>query len=685
MLFWDVSLSMENRNINGELDYLNNFFKADEVYDLTLIKFNSEVVLKKQFKLLQGDWNELKEELINSVYDGATSYQCFDEVQTGERLLIFSDGNENMARSKLPKGAKTTFVNAANPYSADIKKKLKEHQVETVDLIPEKPEILEGRTLYTGTVYTKNAPLAGANVQIKNSARGAVTDINGNFEIYAEETDTLVFSYLGKGLQQKMPDKNGKMDVWLDHRALQLDEVVVEGELQKQKEQQNTGYGKKDKDRVGYAVSTVKSGDINSVETTTGQALNGKVSGLNVGPTAKAGQSDLSKAVIRGISSFKLTNHPLIVIDGVPLNRSQPSNEFNSASNSFYDFIDPNNIHEITVLKGLAASNRYGSLGNNGVILITTKTAYAEASVSGKKDKKAPEYIEKVKEKEALYITDIRKQPGTEEKYETYLTYRSLYGRSPSFYINVYKALKEQIPEEAGHILMNIVEKYEDRPHVLRMLAYTLEEDKKYKLATEIYERIRGIEEGKVQALLDQANIDALNKKPKEAFIHLAELRADKSHNNYDLKKLLVNDIRHLVRNSPELRSDPEVPAFFKSNVNYAARIVFEWNDPNAEFNLQFIDPKKNYSDWEHSRNDAQQFTEHQKTGLLSQEYIIEEGPKGMWLINLKYLGNGSSEPSYFKVKLINNFGKPNEHTEIRYFSARETGLNQNILKLYVN
>ena len=219
----------------------------------------------------------------------------------------------------------------------------------------------------TGNVTDADGlPLPGATVLIENTTRGAATDFDGNYSINAASGETLVISYVGFA-DVKIPiGANDVYDVSMQADN-QLQEVVV------------TSLGiKREKRAIGYAIAKVDSDKVtNRPEGDIGRLLRGKAAGVNI--TSSNGLSGSSTNItIRGYTSITGSNQPLFVIDGVPFGSDTNNTEafFDSGTETsrFLD-LDPNNIEEINVLKGLSATSLYGSRGRNGVILITTKNS----------------------------------------------------------------------------------------------------------------------------------------------------------------------------------------------------------------------------------------------------------------------------------------------------------------------
>ena len=229
-------------------------------------------------------------------------------------------------------------------------------------------------TKISGTVTDGNEPIIGASIRVKGTTTGAVTDMDGRFTLDVKPGTELLVSYVGyKDVTVKAA--NG-MTIKLEEESTALSEVVV------------TALGiKRDRKALGYGVSEVKGEELTKAkETNVINSLSGKVAGLVVQNTA-GGASGSTRVLLRGNTEISGNNQPLYVIDGVPLDNTN----FGSAgTEGGYDLgdgisaINPDDIENMTVLKGPAASALYGSRASHGVILITTKKA--------EKDKISVEY-----------------------------------------------------------------------------------------------------------------------------------------------------------------------------------------------------------------------------------------------------------------------------------------------------
>ncbi len=216
----------------------------------------------------------------------------------------------------------------------------------------------------TGVVTDDSGSLPGVSVIIKGTTTGTETDFDGNYTITANTGDVLVYSFIGMTTKSVTVGTDTTINVVLASDNV-LEEVVV------------TAYGiKKEKRSVGYAVQEVKAEAItNSGASNVLDALSGKSSGVQI--TRSSGSAGGgSRIVIRGATSMVGNNQALIIIDGVRSNnetlQSQASTAGTASSNRLMD-LNSDDIENISVLKGAAATAVYGTAGSGGVILITTK------------------------------------------------------------------------------------------------------------------------------------------------------------------------------------------------------------------------------------------------------------------------------------------------------------------------
>ena len=201
---------------------------------------------------------------------------------------------------------------------------------------------------------TTGEPIIGANVIVKGTTNGTITDFDGNFLLNANKGDIIIISFIGYRSQEAQAAAS--MNIILKDDTELLDEVVV------------IGYGSVKKDDLSGSVVAIKAEEMNKGAVTSPQELiMGKVPGLSVsqGDGAPGAGSTIR---IRGGASLNASNDPLIVIDGIPV-----SNDAAPGTSNALATINPNDIETFTVLKDASATAIYGSRASNGVIIIQTK------------------------------------------------------------------------------------------------------------------------------------------------------------------------------------------------------------------------------------------------------------------------------------------------------------------------
>jgi TonB-linked SusC/RagA family outer membrane protein len=213
---------------------------------------------------------------------------------------------------------------------------------------------LAQETEINGTVTSdEGETLPGVTILVQGTDRGTTTNLDGTYTIIAAPDDVLLFSFIGFVSREINVEGRTQIDVQLTERVAELDELIV------------TGYSVQ---RRGDITGSISTADLDNVASQTSssvlQRLDGNVAGVTVQTSGSPGAR--STVRIRGISSFQ-NNDPLYIIDGTPVE--------DDAAN----WLNPNDIESIQVLKDASAASIYGSRANNGVIIIETKKGQAGA------------------------------------------------------------------------------------------------------------------------------------------------------------------------------------------------------------------------------------------------------------------------------------------------------------------
>ncbi len=246
----------------------------------------------------------------------------------------------------------------------------------------------------------KGEPLAGATVSIKGTTQGSITGADGSFTLsIPNDQAVIIVSYVGYNKKEVAVGSQTVLNVSLAPNDGNLQEVVV------------TALGVSRESRtLGYAVSTINAEVMTKArETNIGNSLAGRVAGLNVKGTS-GGPGGTAKILMRGMPSMNSAGSPLIVINGVPMDNTQrgSAGEWGGADGGDgLGNLNPDDIENMTVLKGQSASALYGARASNGVILITTK--------KGRKGDFSVDYNLNYSLDRAMNLTDFQYEYGQGE------------------------------------------------------------------------------------------------------------------------------------------------------------------------------------------------------------------------------------------------------------------------------
>lgn len=257
-----------------------------------------------------------------------------------------------------------------------------------------------------GLVYAQSRQVTGkitgddgsavpfATVQIKGTTKGTTADENGAFKLAITDGATLIVRAVGYEQKELLVGSESTVSIVLVASSKTLDEVVV------------TALGlKRSSSQLGYSVAKVDNANLtNAKVTNVTTGLQGKVSGLQVN-LVNNGVNPQTRVVLRGNRSLTGNNQALVVLDGVPVPQSVLS------------ALNPNDVEDMTVLKGANAAALYGSEGVNGALIITTKR--------GKEGRMSVTYSNTTSLEKVMYLPDMQYEFGAGYDLNTYVAYEN--------------------------------------------------------------------------------------------------------------------------------------------------------------------------------------------------------------------------------------------------------------------
>ena len=523
----------------------------------------------------------------------------------------------------------------------------------------------------SGKVTYLNVALPNVNIIVNNNEQGTESDEKGNYLIKANIGDVITYNYVGFEIITILTeDITRVLNIEMVVKANDLDEIVIkstnkESDYNKSKERFSTSKGLVNQEAAGYSVVYIGGNKIDLIYASLTEALDGRVAGVRLDPST-------GKLAIRTKTSIFYDAPVLWDVDGVIFTDEPPIN-FASIENIF-------------ILKSLAATNLYGSLGAGGVIVITTKIGALINSIEEKKNI-AKQYTNKtiynndafvISEKEMWNSNKTIILKGFNNKQKAFDYYQNNIQPQPDSFSETIKIARlfnayYNDRDISINILNELLIKYQKNPEIVKAIAYQIDHLNANVEAEKIYEKVFTLRPAYAQSYRDLANVYIKNNKFKRAWrMYMGYMLQQKVGSEQKINELLFNEMEWLYYNRKNQAGIKEsfVPNNTISEFRKDIRLIFEWNTSEAEFNLEFVNPDKQSYVFEHNLISNKELIENEKKiGYSSKEFFIDYlGAEG-WLINITYLGNKKPEPTFFKVTIYTNWGSPNQSENIHVFN----------------
>jgi tetratricopeptide (TPR) repeat protein len=708
-VYWDASYSMKDRDMDRELKFLENYFNKHTEANVTLAMFSNEILLKDYYKVEDGKWIALKRDLENTIYDGATSFKDLFRDDADEYLL-FTDGIENMDNlnpptnkpihviSSLDHADRTNlklvtdlsagrFIYLSTDYSTEV--------IEKKEAVVKDEEVDDGYV--TGNVSSFEGNLPNVSIVNQTSNGGTSSDTMGNYKIKADEGDILIFSNLGKKTVSVRVNKTDVINISMADIKENLDEVILIGEAEKE-EMVNTGNTMVNEKSLGYSIESITDEEISELDTDVQQAVKGQFANFILPNDSAIDDVDLSQFLGRGRNmSILLNQYGLLVIDGVP--QEQSVSEFGGFRSRSVSTMNPDLIASITYLKGLAATNKYGTQGRNGVLLITTKSAQIAESIETPEQKPLGTtltYSGNAEDIENLpntsYIKILKQSKTVEDAFNNYLAQRDSHGTSPTFYLDVYEYFKGwNNPIMSNRILSNIYEVAYDNVTALKALAYKQQSSGDFLGAQLTFERLLKLEPGNSQSYRNLALAYSYAGQYQKALDLYKRIENNVNVGNANfsgINRTIFNETKNLISQNKNELNTLGIDKKFLRPIKYKSRIIFEWNDLDAEFDLNIINPQNRFFTWSHTQaENSQRILQQHQQGYGLEEFYLTEHDLGEWKFNMKYYGKTTNDktPTFIKITTYKNYGSPNQTKTINVVRLDQKQIEQTVTKLVVN
>ena len=540
-----------------------------------------------------------------------------------------------------------------------------------------------------GIVTSYGAPLPNATISIKGLSTGIQSDANGKYNIEARPRDVLVFSYMGmKTVEIIVEDVTKVLNIDLEPMVQELDGVTVEQKKQRgqstmaqdyatKKSIIKTAYGYVDAENAGYEMNFIDGDQLNGSAVDIVSALIGKIPGLRRG--------DDNTVLLRGGGSLQNPKPPIFEIDGVIFTQTPT-------------FLDITNIDRIAVIPGLNGTMKYGNIAGGGVIVINTKGTnvireqgtnkpYDQAKLRNNKFDKSM-VTSSLKRESPIYIKELEKAATAKDAFAVFQQQKKNYGNSTYFYLESLDFFTQKLQSNpfSAQIEGEFKEKFAANSNALKAYAYWLENQNRIDEALSIYKEVFKLRPRYAQSYRDLANMYVKNKSYKKGlgiyarYQNFRELDSIASIED-GIDAIMDTETTNLIALKGE--------ELAKSNSNAidgdvgGIRVLFEWNNSEAEFDLQFVNPESNFFVWSHTmENEPKRIYDEKIKGYSCKQFLIDETMQGVWKINLKYLGNKSYAPTYLKTTVYYNYGRPSQKEEVKVLAMTEKNVNRELVSI---
>ena len=250
------------------------------------------------------------------------------------------------------------------------------------------------------------------------------------------------------------------------------------------------------------------------------------------------------------------------------------------------------------------------------------------------------------------------------------------YRSNPYYFLDIYQCFSSKWDQEASRLYTEILDRFQDNVPVLKALAYMTEMKGDFESTIPLYLKILNKKPFQAQSHRDVALAYATTNDYKNAllrynwFVESAAYLTKVPFNPYGQDFLMTTEMMNLL----DLNEKEVVDSLGLQNENEfysGTRIVLDWNHPNASLELQIINPDGYFDTWKNiESNPSDTAAAHLRYSC--QQFFLDEEIKGKWILNLNYQGNQSDDPTYLKLTIFHNYGKPEQSKEVKVFRLSE-------------
>ena len=523
------------------------------------------------------------------------------------------------------------------------------------------------KEVITGIVKNVDGPIQGAVITIKNTFNETITNQKGEFSITATQDDTVLeVASFAMEYQEVSIKRGAPMTIVLEYDGQLLDEVVIKGKSKEKYEE--TPFGRKNKKSLGYSSGReITEADIKDTDITVFDILR-KMPGVQI-----FGLPGFNQSILFTRSLTITSQPPSVVLDGALLDQS------------ILNSISPSEISSIKLLKGLTATLRYGQLGSGGIIFIETKLGKGNQLTTEEKIESL-----QVKGNEYTQITPLLESVNTDsdrllelKKATTFEQAKAIFKKQEKqtttipFYIESSDYFLKWDKDYSFKILSTIARIAPNNAKALKAYAFKLEERGDYKKVINVYTRILALRPESAQGYRDLAMAYQTNGDYELAFTLLYQIVYNTIPNvdTTAIQELAYNELRNLLSLHKTKVPYQKVPnELLALNFKKDIRMVFEWTQPDVDFDIQFVSPERKFFNWAHTRFESKTLLQDEVSqGYAIKEHVIDDAQPGPWIVNIEFLSNERPKnPTYLKYTVFKDYGLPSQTKNTKVIAMKD-------------
>ena len=696
-LYWDVSLSMINRNLEKETALLDAYFKSLQNVSVQFIAFSNTIVKKEKYTVRKGNWESLKEKLRETIYDGATSFTTIENLKDkSDVILLSSDGITTLSNTSFSKQASVFVINstteAAHENLLTIAKRTKGAYVNlnTTSIDEGFSSLTNASFEYLG--YTSSTK----NIEVYHtvSSKGLLDFSVAGKNYIAGEKITFFFGY-GKDITMQVPIVLKRSIVESDERIKRIWAKNKLSKLLEKKEESK-------KEIVALATSYSLVTDYTSLivlediqdyikyNITPPKELLEEYNKIKNATDSKKAQVIFNNSSNSSEEKTDLMppSGPTPVPEKIEIVEDAKEVEetiIESTETDESEVVEVEDIIEVeeeapVAYMFLQAPSPSANSQSDSIASSSDRIGISRNKISYTKYKDI--LVVKDRDPKEVYLNALEFFKGEKSAYLFYIKQRESYRKVPHYYIDVadyfYRKFNSKI--YAKRILSNVAELDADSYELLRAFAYKLEERKEYNLALFVYKRVLELRPEDAQSYRDLAlayqNIGLC----QEAFDLFLDIVNNKIYENNShrrvfkgLQDIAAEEIKLLYKKYKNDLDKEKLPKEYILSEEIEPidfRVVVDWNHNDTDIDLHIIDPNLEECYYSHPMTkQGGRLSKDMTQGFGPEQFVLKEAKKGFYYVKIKYFGDRKQKietPTFMKVTVFKNQGSKNEEKTVQ-------------------